>query len=67
MRRVRINDIRRSTLPLSIQDFIDEIAVHQPGQHTRSDPVGQPTGCTTGTTVSHKCHSYVEYVAAQQF
>jgi hypothetical protein len=40
------------------QHLVDQIAVHQPGQHTKADPVGQPiltTASTTGIPVDHRC------------
>jgi hypothetical protein len=44
--------------------------VHQSGQHTEADPVGQPVRATVSVTripVHHRCQSYVETVAAQYF
>ena len=44
--------------------------MRQSGQHTQTDPVGQPvrtTVFTTGTPVDHRNRSYVESVAAQYF
>ena len=39
------------------QHLIDQIAVHQPGQHTKADPISQPvfaTTFTTGNAIGHK-------------
>jgi len=52
------------------QHLVDEIAVHQSGQHTEADPVVQPVRATVSVTripVHHRCQSYVETVAAQHF
>jgi hypothetical protein len=52
------------------QHLVDEIAVHQSGQHTEADPVGQPVRATVSVSripVHHRCQSYVETVAAQYF
>ena len=45
------------------QHLVDEIAVHQSGQHAEADPVGQPVRATVSGTripVHHRCQSYVE-------
>jgi hypothetical protein len=51
---------QQATAPLGAagvgEHFVDQIAVHQPGQHTQTDPVGQPiptTVFTTGTPIGH--------------
>jgi hypothetical protein len=52
------------------EHLVDEIAVHQSGQHTEADPVGQPVLTTVFTTrilVGHRHLGYVETVAAQYF
>jgi hypothetical protein len=52
------------------EQLVDEITVHQSGQHTQADPVGQAvrtTVFTTGAPVDHRNRSYVESVAAQYF
>ena len=39
------------------QHLVDQIAVHQPGQHTKADPISQPvfaTTFTTGNPIGHK-------------
>jgi hypothetical protein len=44
--------------------------MHQSGQHTEADAVGQPVGPTAftiGSFVGHRCKGYVKYVAAQYF
>jgi hypothetical protein len=52
------------------EHLVDEIAVHQSGQHTQADPVVQSVRATVSVTripVHHRCQSYVETVAAQYF
>ena len=52
------------------EHLVDEITVHQSGQHTQADPVGQLALTTVSVTripVHHECQSYVESVAAQYF
>jgi hypothetical protein len=39
------------------QHLVDQIAVHQPGQHTKADPISQPVFAatfTTGNPIGHK-------------
>jgi hypothetical protein len=51
---------QQATAPLGAagvgEHLVDQIAVHQPGQHAQTDPVGQPvptTVFTTGTPIDH--------------
>ena len=39
------------------QHLVDQVAVHQPGQHTKADPISQPVFATTfatGNAIGHK-------------